>query len=59
MRTLSAAHGPLMFHQSGGCCDGSSPICYLEGEFRTGASDVLLGRLPVPGVAPERFGNPS
>jgi len=50
MRTLYAAHGPLMFHQSGGCCDGSSPMCYLAGEFRTGASDVLLASLRVPGV---------
>ncbi|RSO08944.1 DUF779 domain-containing protein [Streptomyces sp. WAC 06783] len=51
IRTLRAAHGPLMFHQSGGCCDGSSPMCYPAGEFRTGASDVLLGRLSVDGVA--------
>jgi hypothetical protein len=51
MRRLYAANGPLMFHQSGGCCDGSSPMCYLAGEFRTGASDVLLERLRVPGVA--------
>ncbi|KAA6224540.1 DUF779 domain-containing protein [Streptomyces albofaciens JCM 4342] len=51
IRTLRAAHGPLMFHQSGGCCDGSSPMCYPAGEFRTGASDVLLGRLSVAGVA--------
>lgn len=36
-------HGPLMFHQSGGCCDGSSPMCFQKGEFKTGASDVLLG----------------
>ncbi|MEY9864480.1 uncharacterized protein (DUF779 family) [Catenulispora sp. GAS73] len=50
MRKLYAAHGPLMFHQSGGCCDGSSPMCYLEGEFRTGASDVLLARLAVEGI---------
>lgn len=50
IRRLRAEHGPLMFHQSGGCCDGSSPMCYLAGEFRTGASDVLLGRLSVPGV---------
>jgi uncharacterized protein (DUF779 family) len=47
---LTAAHGPLMFHQSGGCCDGSSPMCYLDGEFRTGASDVLLAMLEVDGV---------
>ncbi len=40
---LAARHGPLMFHQSGGCCDGSSPMCYLRGEFRVGGSDVLLG----------------
>ncbi|UOQ58857.1 DUF779 domain-containing protein [Leucobacter allii] len=41
-------HGPLMFHQSGGCCDGSSPMCYQAGEFRTGAQDVLLGTLELP-----------
>ena len=51
IRRLRAAHGPLMFHQSGGCCDGSAPMCYLEGEFRTGSSDVLLASLTVEGVA--------
>jgi len=51
LRGLYAANGPLMFHQSGGCCDGSSPMCYLAGEFRTGAADVLLERLEVSGVA--------
>jgi uncharacterized protein len=40
---LSARHGALMFHQSGGCCDGSAPMCYPAGEFRTGPQDVLLG----------------
>ena len=40
---LRRQHGPLMFHQSGGCCDGSSPMCYPEGEFRVGSRDVLLG----------------
>jgi uncharacterized protein len=40
---LQAAHGPLLFHQSGGCCDGSSPMCYPRQEFRTGAQDVFLG----------------
>jgi uncharacterized protein len=50
IRSLRGAHGPLMFHQSGGCCDGSSPMCYLEGEFRTGSSDVLLESLRVDGV---------
>ena len=34
-----------MFHQSGGCCDGSSPMCYAQGEFLVGGSDVLLGEL--------------
>jgi hypothetical protein len=42
---LKAKHGPLMFHQSGGCCDGSSPMCYPAGEFRVGNQDVLLGEL--------------
>jgi len=45
VRELIARHGPLMFHQSGGCCDGSSPMCYPRGEFKVGGSDVLLGRL--------------
>lgn len=43
LRRLIEQHGPVMFHQSGGCCDGSSPMCYPRGEFRVGASDVLLG----------------
>lgn len=43
LRTLWDRHGPLMFHQSGGCCDGSSPMCYPAGDFITGDSDVLLG----------------
>ncbi|WP_093618564.1 DUF779 domain-containing protein [Actinoplanes philippinensis] len=50
MRQLRGQHGPLMFHQSGGCCDGSSPMCYPEGEFRTGGSDVLLQSLAIEGV---------
>jgi len=50
LRRLTGMHGPLMFHQSGGCCDGSSPMCYLEGEFRTGQSDVLLESLKIEGV---------
>ena len=40
---LREQHGPVMFHQSGGCCDGSSPMCYPEGEFIVGDRDVLLG----------------
>ena len=43
--TLRAANGELMFHQSGGCCDGSSPMCYPLGEFRVGARDVYLGEI--------------
>ncbi|MFM9554374.1 DUF779 domain-containing protein [Streptomyces caniscabiei] len=50
VRRLRAAHGPLMFHQSGGCCDGSAPMCYPDGEFRTGNSDVLLAELTVDGI---------
>ena len=42
---LKVKHGPLMFHQSGGCCDGSSPMCYPAGEFRIGGQDVLLGEI--------------
>ena len=47
IRDLTAQHGPLMFHQSGGCCDGSAPMCYPVGMFRTGPSDVKLGTLEV------------
>lgn len=36
-------HGPLMFHQSGGCCDGSQPMCFEKGEFKVGENDVYLG----------------
>jgi uncharacterized protein (DUF779 family) len=43
LRRLTGTHGPVMFHQSGGCCDGSAPMCYPRGEFRVGAGDVLLG----------------
>jgi uncharacterized protein (DUF779 family) len=50
LRRLREAHGPLMFHQSGGCCDGSAPMCYPAGEFRTGAADVLLAELTVEDV---------
>ncbi len=42
---LANIHGPLMFHQSGGCCDGSAPMCYPAGEFRTGTQDILLGHV--------------
>lgn len=40
-------YGPLMFHQSGGCCDGSSPMCYPDGDFITSDQDVLLGRFDI------------
>ena len=42
---LKAKHGPLIFHQSGGCCDGSSPMCFPDGELLVGDSDVLLGEI--------------
>jgi uncharacterized protein len=42
---LIRRHGPLMFHQSGGCCDGSAPMCYPRGEFRVGERDVYLGNI--------------
>jgi uncharacterized protein (DUF779 family) len=47
VRRLTEANGPLMFHQSGGCCDGSSPMCYPQGDFITGDSDILLGDLQI------------
>jgi uncharacterized protein (DUF779 family) len=43
--SLRAKHGPVMFHQSGGCCDGSSPMCFPLGEFLVGGSDVKLGEI--------------
>jgi uncharacterized protein (DUF779 family) len=49
LRKLWQQHGPLMFHQSGGCCDGSSPMCYPAGDFMTGGSDVLLGLFDLSG----------
>mgnify|MGYP003584358628 CR=1 FL=1 len=42
---IKAEHGPILFHQSGGCCDGSSPMCYRQAEFIVGDRDVLLGRI--------------
>lgn len=51
IRELVGRHGPVMFHQSGGCCDGSAPMCYPDGEFRVGQRDVLVGELDLaPGV---------
>jgi uncharacterized protein len=42
---LASENGPILFHQSGGCCDGSSPMCYPRSDFLTGNSDVLLGEI--------------
>ena len=47
IRRLAGMHGPVMFHQSGGCCDGSSPMCYPLGEFQVGDADIRLGDLHV------------
>ncbi|MBS9478642.1 DUF779 domain-containing protein [Ancylobacter radicis] len=43
--TLTAEHGPVLFHQSGGCCDGSSPMCYAKGDYIVGDEDVRLGAI--------------
>lgn len=45
VKQLQEAHGALLFHQSGGCCDGSAPMCFPQGEFRIGDSDVLVGEI--------------
>jgi uncharacterized protein (DUF779 family) len=47
LRRLTKQHGPLMFHQSGGCCDGSSPMCFPDGDFIISEADVHLGDLDV------------
>jgi len=54
LKKLWKQHGPLMFHQSGGCCDGSSPMCYPAGEFVIGDSDVLLGRFELGDDGPRQ-----
>ena len=55
IRELVGQQGPVMFHQSGGCCDGSAPMCYPDGEFKVGQRDVLVGELDLgaPGGAAE------
>ncbi|MBF4460583.1 MULTISPECIES: DUF779 domain-containing protein [unclassified Pseudoclavibacter] len=53
--SLGRRHGPLMFHQSGGCCDGSSPMCYPAGDFLTGDADVLLGTTEIPDAGTVEF----
>ncbi len=45
IRQLREQHGDLMFHQSGGCCDGSSPMCFPKGEFLIGSQDLYLGEI--------------
>jgi uncharacterized protein (DUF779 family) len=45
IKTLQGKHGPLMFHQSGGCCDGSAPMCYPQSDFIVGDYDKLLGHI--------------
>jgi hypothetical protein len=42
---LQGIHGPLLFHQSGGCCDGSAPMCFPRGDFKVGQQDVYLGTI--------------
>lgn len=49
---LTELHGGLMIHQSGGCCDGSAPMCYPIGEYRIGQRDVLVGELGLPELLP-------
>ncbi|MFC5276365.1 DUF779 domain-containing protein [Brachybacterium sacelli] len=56
LQRLIDRNGPLMFHQSGGCCDGSSPMCYSEGDFITGDADVRMGHVEVP--LPDGSGSP-
>ncbi|HBO55243.1 DUF779 domain-containing protein [Janibacter terrae] len=55
LATLERRHGPLMFHQSGGCCDGSSPMCYPAGDFITSEADINLGTLTGEGFTPIEF----
>ena len=43
LRKLQGLHGPLLFHQSGGCCDGSAPMCFPRDDFKIGQQDVFLG----------------
>ncbi len=45
VRSLKAAHGPLIFHLSGGCCEGSAPMCFEASDFRPGGHDILLGEI--------------
>lgn len=58
LRSLQQRHGALMFHQSGGCCDGSSPMCYPDGDFIVGDRDILLAVLDVGDGVPVWISGP-
>jgi uncharacterized protein (DUF779 family) len=63
VRRLVCEHGPLVIYQSGGCCDGSLPLCLLAGELAPSSNDVLLGRVAgtpfyIDGEQYERWGEP-
>lgn len=58
LEKLQHRHGALMFHQSGGCCDGSSPMCYPDGEFLVGDRDILLAVLDVGDGVPVWISGP-
>ena len=47
LRSLTERNGPVMFHQSGGCCDGSAPMCYPDGDFLLGDADTHIGDLDI------------
>jgi uncharacterized protein (DUF779 family) len=55
IKTLQSEYGPILFHQSGGCCDGSSPMCYPQDDFIVGDHDVRLGEI---GGAPVYISGP-
>ena len=64
LERLRAENGPLELHLSGGCCDGSSPMCFPKGEFRVGSNDLLLGEVAdcpfyVDRELYERWGSPT
>ncbi len=58
LRLLQSRHGALMFHQSGGCCDGSSPMCYPDGDFLVGDRDILLAVLDIGDGVPVWISGP-
>ena len=45
IKEIQDDHGPVMFHQSGGCCDGSAPMCFAKGDFMVGSRDLCLGEI--------------